>query len=288
MSSPADPAAAAESARCSLLLGASTALFTLVCGVAGTFTPLMMGSAYGSMQLAPSVSNLTYSVSLPITSSFLSVCLGGSCTAMTSAGAAVAPAADAAGTCASLLSLFPSTCYSAQTAAPTLLVAAFPGMAYAFGSAQLQAGLAFAIIAWLVDALALLLAAVVLLGVRAVPAATSRARLATLAALAAASALFRSIALGCGINYEYKLLNAPGPLPQLLPALNWVNLPMTGFILLFLALALSVVSIFTFNAAKGMVGALEVPPPAAAATVASATAAAASAAALAPASKVVV
>ena len=33
-------------------------------------------------------------------------------------------------------------------------------MAYAFGSAQLQAGLAFAIIAWLVDALALLLAGI--------------------------------------------------------------------------------------------------------------------------------
>lgn len=186
----------------------------------------------------------------------------------------IAPNLDPNMVCGTLLSAFPpNTCYSTMTTPPTIMTQLAPGMSFAFQNSQFQAGLAFSVMAWIIDVVILILSAAAYYSNTHGSVQASLSGLPSLIVVLCVSIVFRIIALGCGVNFEYKFLQSPGPLSSgpisssvLTPFLVWTTLPSTGFILLFLALSFSIIAaIFYYVVARGLIKTLEEPEPAAAA-----------------------
>ena len=221
----------------------------------------------------PARRRYTYVVSIPVQSSFLTVCPGASCVTYDSKMNVIAPNLDPNMVCGTLLSAFPpNTCYSTMTTPPTIMTQLAPGMSFAFQNSQFQAGLAFSVMAWIIDVVILILSAAAYYSNTHGSVQASLSGLPSLILVLCVSIAFRIIALGCGVNFEYKFLQSPGPLSSgpistsvLTPFLGWTTLPSTGFILLFLALSFSIIAtIFYYVVARGLIKTLAEPEPAAA------------------------
>ena len=239
------------SLRCGLAVSVCLCLSTLVCGVAGTFTPLM--GSQQSAAFAASVGN--FSTTFTFSSAFLNLCEASSC--------AVSSGVDTIGFCAYMTAAVPTGCFSSAGSAPTQV---FSGIVSMFGTSQLQGGLATAIIAWLFDVLALCILGLCVADLAVDKAAVSRGALADSSRLPAAlgvtalSIILRCVALGLGVNFAFTTLGGSGPTSNIgaVAAAQFPNTvaivagsptygfwPTTGTILLFIALALQIVGFCT-------------------------------------------
>lgn len=238
------------SLRCGLAVSALLTLSTLVCGISGTFTPLM-----GSQQSAVFTANSgtgTFTTTYTFSSAFLTLCETSSCTAS---------GADL-GFCNFATGAVPTGCFSSAGSAPTQY---FSGLVAMFNSSQLQGGLATAIIAWLFDVLALCILLLCVADLAMDKAAVSRGALVDASRLPAAlgvtalSIILRCVALGLGVGFEFNSLGtSAGPTSnigavvaaQFPSTVTMVGSPAygswltTGAILLFLALSLQIVGFY--------------------------------------------
>lgn len=240
------------SLRCGLAVSALLTLSTLVCGISGTFTPLM-GSQQSAVFTANSGADI-FTTTYTFSSAFLTLCETSSCTAS---------GADL-GFCNFATGAVPTGCFSSAGSAPTQT---FSGLVAMFNSSQLQGGLATAIIAWLFDVLALCILLLCVADLAMDKAAVSRGALVDASRLPAAlgvtalSIIFRCVALGLGVGFEFNSLGtSAGPTSnigavvaaaaQFSSSVTMVGSPAygswltTGAILLFLALSLQIVGFY--------------------------------------------
>ena len=230
-----------DNLRCGLITAGFLLVATLTCGVAGSFTTLSGGAVTSTYSTIGQTSYVTTTLN----TSTLFFCE--SVSTCTSADAVFCAAANVA---------VPNGCFSTANSSP---VPGWSPLNVFFGSAQLRAGLAFAVIAWLFDVLALLLFALAIVEIAQVPAVLSRGGLATwgrlpgVMAVVAASTVARIIALGCAVNFGFVAFGNAGiassfsaffaPVGYVATGASWSGAwVMTGSILLFVALALQVVA----------------------------------------------
>ena len=180
-------------------------------GIAGTFSPLVTGTATMAAPGAP------YSVG--VTLSYLQTCTG--CAATLTA------------SCAS----FPVGCVANQG-----------GAAGGANSATLTAGLSFSIMAWLLELAALpALIATVAETTNSALASGALLRLPLLPAslaLAAAAVVFRCVALGCGVNYAFAQLLGTGSTvgaAAVVGGFSYTAQSNAGLICSFIALGLAII-----------------------------------------------
>ena len=242
-----------DNMRCGLLTAGFLLVCALMCGVAGSFTTLAGGSV-SSTYTSPTGD---FAATTVLNTTTLFFC--------ESVSTCSSPVADAGVFCSAMNTAIPNGCYSVANSSP---ISGWSALGSFFGSSQLRAGLAFAIIAWLFDVMALLLFALAIVEIVQVPGVLSRGGLATCSrlpsvmAVIVVSTVMRIVALGCAVNFCFVAFGntsiatsftsyISSPPSTVLAAYTstgstwagpWI---MTGSILLFVALTLQVVAFFS-------------------------------------------